>query len=202
MIKVIEYARVNKVPYLGICLGMQMAVVEFCRNVLDIKDANSIEFNPETKSDVITTMDDVDYNKLGGTLRLGKYETLITDENSLAYKIYGKNVVSERHRHRYEVNLKYREQLEKAGFKFSGIDKRAEDLKKPSRMNVGEISEHPFFFALQPHPEFQTSPFEPSPVFYSFILASSGMFDKFKEYQQTRKLIPKEFDVENDDKTS
>lgn len=197
MIKVIQIARENKIPYLGICLGMQMAIVEFCRNVLKIEDANSKEFELDTKNDVITTMDDVSYTNLGGTLRLGSYETIIQDKNTLAFKIYGKNIVSERHRHRYEVNLNYKKQMEDKGLIFSGIDKKAEDMKKPSRMNLCEIQDHPFFFGLQSHPEFQTHALDPSPVFYSFVLASGGLKDKFDEFQKTRNMVPELFSIDN-----
>ena len=175
---------------------MQMAVVEFCRNVLNIKEANSKEFDKETSEDVITTMDDANYINLGASCRLGSFDTIITDENSLAFKIYGKKVTQERHRHRYEVNLKYRERLEEKGFIFSGIDKKAVDLNLDTRLDLCELKEHPFFFALQSHPEYKTYPFEPSPVFYSFVLAAAGMYDKFEEFSKTRKMLSKEFDYE------
>ncbi|MGL4948659.1 MAG: glutamine hydrolyzing CTP synthase, partial [Mycoplasma sp.] len=155
MIEICRYARENLIPYLGICLGMQIAVIEFCRNVLNIQDANSWEFDENCKSDVITTMEDTDYVKLGGTLRLGAQKCIIKDENSWAYKIYGKNEIIERHRHRFEVNPKYVEQIEKKGMIFSGKDKNSQ------RMEIIEIPTHPFFFASQFHPEYKTFPFNP-----------------------------------------
>ena len=181
MIEVCRYARENLIPYLGICLGMQVAVIEFARNVLGIKDANSKEFDSETSNDVITTMNDTDYVQLGGTLRLGAKKTIINDNNSLAYKIYGKNEIIERHRHRYEVNPKYIKDFQDHGLIFSGRDVDSE------RMTILEIPTHPYFFASQFHPEFKTHPFSPSPSFYGFVLISSKQFDKFRNYVKERK---------------
>ena len=181
MIEVCRYARENLIPYLGICLGMQVAVIEFARNVLGMNDANSKEFDNETSNDVITTMNDTDYVQLGGTLRLGSKITIIKDNNSLAYKVYGKNEISERHRHRYEVNPKFIKDFNDNGLIFSGRDIDSE------RMTILEIPSHPFFFASQFHPEFKTHPFSPSPSFYGFVLTSSKQFDKFKNYAKERK---------------
>jgi CTP synthase len=180
MIQVCRYARENLVPYLGICLGMQVSVIEFARNVVGIEDANSKEFDSNTANDVITTMDDTDYVQLGGTLRLGAKTTIINEQNSLAYKIYGKNKISERHRHRYEVNPKFIKQIEEKGMIFSGRDIDSE------RMTICEIPSHPFFFASQFHPEFKTHPFGPAPSFLGFILTSSKQFDKFKLFSKER----------------
>jgi len=193
MIKVCRYARENMIPYLGICLGMQVAVIEFCRNVLGIPTAHSKEFS-ETKEDVITTMDDTDYNNLGGTLRLGAKTTLIPDLNSLAYKIYGQEKISERHRHRYEVNPNYVEKMENKGLIFSGKDSES------NRMEICEIPSHPFFFATQFHPEFKTNPFHPVPSFSAFILCASKQYDKFKVYGEKRYLGINEIENTDDHK--
>jgi CTP synthase len=191
MIEVCKYARENKIPYLGICLGMQIAVIEFCRNMLNYPQATSKEFQEDSNYDVITTMDDVSYKQLGGTLRLGSKKTIINDKESLAYKIYGKEVITERHRHRYEVNPKYIEEIEEKGMIFSGRD------CDKTRMNFLEISGHPFFFACQSHPEFITNPLSPSPIFLSFILCASKQYNKFNEYKKTRKIGLEFVDFEN-----
>lgn len=181
MIEICRFARENLIPFLGICLGMQVAVIEFCRNVLGIKDANSLEFDDKCKNDVITTMDDTDYVKLGGTLRLGAKTCVIANKDSLAHKIYGQNEIVERHRHRFEVNPKFVPEIEKKGMIFSGKDKKSE------RMEIIEIPSHPFFFGTQFHPEYKTYPFNPTPVFYSFVLCSSKQYDKFKDFSKDRK---------------
>jgi CTP synthase len=180
MIEVCRYARENLIPFLGICLGMQVAVIEFTRNVLGILDAHSKEFDIHTSNDVITTMNDTDYVQLGGTLRLGAKTTIISDRNSLAFRVYGSDKISERHRHRYEVNPKYINQIQDKGMIFSGKDIDSE------RMTICEIRDHPFFFASQFHPEFKTHPFGPAPCFLGFILTSSKQFDKFKLYTKER----------------
>ncbi len=182
MIKVCQYARENQIPYLGICLGMQIAVIEFSRNVLKISEATSKEFEEKSEFDVITKMEDTSYKELGGTLRLGSKKTVITNKDSLAYKIYGKEVIEERHRHRYEVNPKYIEEIEKNGMFFSGID------PDKIRMNFLEIPGHPFFFGCQSHPEYKTNPLNPSPIFMAFILCASKQYNKFIEYKNTRKI--------------
>ena len=181
MVEICRFARENMIPYLGICLGMQIAVIEFCRNVLGIKDANSLEFDDKCPNDVITTMNDTDYVKLGGTLRLGAKTCRIDNKDSLAYKIYGKSEIVERHRHRFEVNPKFVKQIEEKGMIFSGKDKDSE------RMEILEIPSHPFFFATQFHPEYKTYPFNPTPAFYSFVLCSSKQYDKFKQFSKERK---------------
>jgi len=182
MIKVCQYARENQIPYLGICLGMQIAVIEFCRNVLNLSDANSKEFDEKTQFDVITRMEDTSYKELGGTLRLGSKKTIISKKESLAYKIYGKDIIEERHRHRYEVNPKFIEEIEKKGMIFSGKD------PDKIRMNFIEIPGHPFFFGCQSHPEYKTNPLNPSSIFMAFILCASKQYTKFNEYTNTRKI--------------
>lgn len=162
----IEYARVNKLPYLGLCLGMQMAIVEFSRNVLGLSDANSIEFAPHTANPVISLMSDQkDVEDIGGTLRLGSYPCVLED-NSIAKSLYETAEISERHRHRYEVNNDYREKLLSAGMRLSGLSPDGRIVE------VIELKEHPFFIATQAHPEFKSRPNRPHPLFRGFIGAS------------------------------
>ena len=166
-IETIKYARENKVPFLGICLGMQMAVVEFARNVLGLKDANSAEFDEKTKNPVIHIMEEQKgIDKKGGTMRLGAYPCILKEE-SLAKKIYGKKEISERHRHRYEFNNEYRERMEQEGLKISGTS--------PDGMLVEmvelENKKHPYFIAGQFHPELKSRPNRPAPLFVGLIKA-------------------------------
>ena len=166
MIDSIEYARVNKIPFLGICLGMQLACIEYARNVLNIKDATSQEFNKKAKNKIIHLIEGKNDNKnLGGTLRLGNYECYIDDKNSLAYKIYQSNNIIERHRHRYEFNNQYEKIMQENGFIFSGIYKD-KDLKE-----IIELPKqtHPFYLATQFHPEFTAKTLKPQPIFNSLI---------------------------------
>ena len=166
-----EYARTSSTPYLGICLGLQIAVIEFCRNVLGWKDSNSTEFNDNTPHPVVIYMPEISKTHLGGTMRLGSRRTIINDEKSIAFKLYnGNKNIHERHRHRYEVNPDLIESIEDAGMKFVGKDDTGQ------RMEIIEISNHPFFFATQYHPEFKTRPTKPSPPFYGFLMASSKQF--------------------------
>lgn len=164
-ITAIKYARENNVPFLGICLGMQMAVVEFARNVLGLKDAHSAEFSQDTLNPVIDLMpEQKDVENLGGTMRLGVYPCKIR-ENTKAMEIYNEPLIYERHRHRYELNNKYREELEKNGMIISGIspDSRLVELI--------ELKNHPWFVASQFHPEFKSRPTRPHPLFKEFIKA-------------------------------
>ena len=164
-IETIRYARENKVPFLGICLGMQMAVVEFARNVLNIKDANSAEFDEKTQNPVIHIMEEQKgIDKKGGTMRLGAYPCIIK-EGSLASKIYGINEISERHRHRYEYNNAYRQKLEEAGLKVSGTSPDG------LLVEIVEIEEHPYFIAGQFHPELKSRPNRPAPLFVGLVKA-------------------------------
>ncbi len=165
-IKAINYARVNNIPFLGICLGMQLAVIEFARNVCKISDANSTEFAPTTKNPVIDLMADQKsiINK-GGTLRLGNYECQI-EKGTLAYKCYKQTKILERHRHRYEFNNNYKEILEKNGMVFSGKNVAA-DL-----VEIIELPKHKYFIAGQFHPEFKSRPTHAHPLFLGFIKAS------------------------------
>jgi CTP synthase len=176
-IEAIKYARKKGIPFLGICLGMQLAVVEFCRNVLGLKSAHSQEFSPNTPHPVIYLMrewynpktgqwEKRDENSdLGGTMRLGAYPCKIK-EGTLAHKIYGTTLVMERHRHRYEFNNKYRDLIEKGGLRVSG------ESPDHQLVEIVELPDHPWFFACQFHPEFKTRVFQPHPVFVKFIEAA------------------------------
>jgi CTP synthase len=162
----INYARINKIPFLGICLGMQMAVVEFCRNVCGLKDADSSEFNPETEYPVIELMPDQrNVFEKGGTMRLGLYPCKLK-KDSLIYKIYNENLVYERHRHRYELNNEYRETLKKNGMILSGLSP-CERL-----VEAIELPHHPWFIGVQFHPEYKSRPNRCHPLFRDFIKAS------------------------------
>ncbi len=173
-ISMIKYARINKIPYFGICFGMQMAVIEYARNVLKIDDSTSREISNKG-SMLIGLMnewkssDGVKINKkshgLGGTMRLGSYPCQLKI-GSLANKIYGKESIKERHRHRYEVNIAYKKQLEEAGLIFSGMSPDGQLTE------IVEIKDHPFFLAVQFHPELKSRPFTPHPIFTDFILAA------------------------------
>ena len=164
-IQTIKYARENDVPFLGICLGMQMAVVEYARDVLGLKDANSAELDESTKNPVIHIMEEQkNINKKGGTMRLGAYPCVL-QEGSLAYKLYGKKEISERHRHRYEYNNTYRERLEKAGLKVSGTSPDG------NLVEIVELENHPYFIAGQFHPELKSRPNRPAPLFVGLIQA-------------------------------
>lgn len=165
-IKTIKFIRENKIPFFGICLGLQTAIIEFSRNVAGLSGADSTEFNECAPHKVIVKLPELlSVGDLGGTMRLGSYVCIIK-EDSLACKIYGKNEISERHRHRYEVNTQYKEKLEKAGLTFSG--------ESPDKVYIEiiELKDHPFFIAVQFHPEFKSRPLNPHPLFKSFVEAS------------------------------
>ena len=161
----IKYARENKIPFLGICLGMQMAVVEFARNVLGIEDADSAEFNIHTKNQVIHIMEtQKGVTSKGGTMRLGSYPCKIK-KDTLAYEIYGEENINERHRHRFEYNNDYKEKLEAAGLIASGTSPDGKLVE------IVEYRNHPFFVAGQFHPEFKSRPDRPAPLFRALIKA-------------------------------
>ena len=165
-ISAIKYARENKIPFLGICLGMQCAVIEYSRNVLGFEDANSSEINPNTKYPVIDIMNDQkDIENLGGTMRLGQYPCKLV-ENSNSYEVYKKDEINERHRHRYEFNNEYRKQIEEAGMRIVGTspDNRL--------VEIVEVPEHPWYVAAQFHPELKSRPNKPHPLFIGFINAA------------------------------
>ena len=163
----ITYLRENKTPFLGLCLGLQCAVIEFARNVCNIVDANSSEFAPNSKNPVIDLLPNQNISKddLGATMRLGTYPTKIID-NTKAKSIYNEEIIYERHRHRYEVNNKYREELETNGLVLSGVSPD-NDL-----VEIIELNDHPFFMGTQFHPEFKSRPNRPSKIFYEFIKAA------------------------------
>ena len=166
MIRGIEYARVNKVPYLGICLGMQCAVIEFARNVCSL-DAHSSEFDPSSSHRVIYKLRELlGIGEMGGTMRLGAYPCVL-EKDSLAQRIYEETEISERHRHRYEFNREYEEILASYGLQFSG------NSPDKNFAEIVEISDHPWFLACQFHPEFKSKPLKPHPLFVSFIQAAS-----------------------------
>ena len=165
-IETIKYARENKIPFLGICLGMQMAVVEFARNVLGIKDANSAEFSDTTLNPVIHIMEEqIGLNQKGGTMRLGAYPCILKD-GSIAKELYDNENISERHRHRFEYNNEYKEKLEKAGLICTGTSPDGKLVE------IVEYKEHPYFIAVQFHPELKSRPNRPAPLFVGLVKAA------------------------------
>ena len=165
-IKAIRYAREHKTPFLGLCLGMQCAVIEFARNACGLKRANSTEFDKKSKYPVISLLEEQKHIKdMGGTMRLGIYPCKLK-RGSLARKAYNKDMILERHRHRYEFNNKYKDSLEKKGMVFSGI------YPKKGLVETIEIKNHPYFIAVQYHPEFKSKPDKPHPLFREFITAA------------------------------
>ena len=171
-LETIRYARENKIPYLGLCYGMQLALIEAARNLLGWEDANTYEINPEAKHPVICLMeeqvDKVKGSDYGASMRLGSYPCEVK-EGTKAWELYGEPLIHERHRHRYEANPKYRKEMEEKGVVFSGLSpdgKLAEII---------EYRDHPFFMASQFHPEFQSRPFHPHPLFLGFIKAAAGI---------------------------
>jgi len=177
-IEAVRYARENNIPYLGICLGMQVAVIEFARNVAGLKGAHSTEFNKGTEYPVIALIEEWqradggqelrnEASDMGGTMRLGGQPCRLA-EGSLAHQLYGKDVIEERHRHRYEFNNQYRDQLTDKGLVLSGLSIDGKLVE------VIEISSHPWFFACQFHPEFTSSPRDGHPLFSGFIEAAKA----------------------------
>ena len=162
--------RKNNVPFLGICLGLQCAVIEFARNVCGITDANSTEFSQTTLNPVIDLLPNQNLEKddIGASMRLGTYPCKIT-KNTLAEKIYNNEIIYERHRHRYEVNNKFRKQLEENGLIISGMSPD-KDL-----VEMIEIKDHPYFVASQFHPEFKSRPWEPAPMFNEFVKSAKSL---------------------------
>ena len=166
MILAVQYARIHKIPFLGICLGMQMAIVEFARHVLGYEDANSIELNPASCHPIIALMPDQEQvEDLGGTLRLGSYPCLLA-EGSKAAELFGMREIRERHRHRYEVNNAYRKELEEHGMTIAGTSPDGRIVE------MIELSDHPFFEGTQGHPEFKSRPNHAHPLFGGFVKAS------------------------------
>ena len=168
-IETIKYARENNIPFLGICLGMQMAVVEFARNVLGLKDASSAEFTETTQNPVIHIMEDQkEIDKKGGTMRLGAYPCILKD-GTLAKELYGTEKISERHRHRYEYNNEYKEKFENAGLICSGTSPDGKLVE------IVEYRKHPYFIAGQFHPEFKSRPNRPAPLFVGLVRAAKAV---------------------------
>jgi len=164
-ISAIQYARENKIPFLGICLGMQMAVAEFARNAAGLADANSSELNENTPYPVIDLMVGQDLNNLGGTMRLGAYPCKLKP-GSLAHSLYGEDLISERHRHRYEVNNAFRKNIEEHGMILSGLS------PDENLVEIVELRDHPYFIACQFHPEYKSRPVDVHPLFDGFIEAA------------------------------
>jgi len=179
-IKAAQFARTHKVPYLGLCLGMQVAVIEYARHVAELKNANSTEFDKETIHPVIDILPNQDGMKMGGTMRLGNYQAKVIGGTKTA-KLYNSTEIVERHRHRYEFNDTYRKQLEEAGLVIAATNPEA------GLVEVVEISGHPFFVASQYHPEFQSRPDRAHPLFAGFVGACKSV-DKSKSIKSTKKL--------------
>ena len=167
-VRAIRYAREQKIPFLGLCLGMQCASIEWARHVAHLDNANSAEFDPNCDHPIIALLpEQEDVVDLGGTMRLGLYPCRI-EEGTLAHRLYGKEVIYERHRHRYEFNNSYKSQLAETGYRLSGtsLDGRL--------VEIIEYPDHPFFLATQFHPEFQSRPSTPHPIFLGFLEAMLG----------------------------
>ena len=168
MLNAIRYARENKVPYFGICLGMQTLVIEYARNVCGLEDADSTEFNPGTQHRVIFKLRELKgVDELGGTMRLGSWACRLAD-GSFAHKAYGAREIHERHRHRYEFNREYEDRLKTAGLKITG------ETPDNTYVEICEIADHPWYLGCQFHPEFKSKPMEPHPLFKAFIGASAA----------------------------
>jgi CTP synthase len=162
-IEAIRFVREHKIPFLGICLGMQMACVEFARNVLGMTKAHSTEMDPDTNQGVICMMEEQKaITQLGGTMRLGSYDCVIKD-GSCAASIYNKTIISERHRHRYEFNESYADAFEQAGMKAVGRN------PKTNLVEIMELGDHPFFIGVQFHPEYKSTVENPHPLFSSLV---------------------------------
>ena len=172
MIQVARYAREHGLPYLGLCLGMQVAVIEFARHVVGWADAHSTEFDPQTPHPVIVLLpEQKGVRQIGGTLRLGGYEARVFP-GTLLHRLYGADRIVERHRHRYEFNPEVREVLEQAGLKV------AAESVQGGLVEAIELPGHPFFVAVQYHPEFKSRPLEPHPLFVGFLKAAQEYHDK------------------------
>lgn len=186
MILAAEWARTKKVPYLGICLGMQIAVIEYARHVCGIEGANSIELDERTADPIVVYMPEIDKVNLGGTMRLGSRPTFFQENSewSKLRALYGlkRESIDERHRHRYEVNPDYIERLQSAGLHFIGKDDKGE------RMEVIELKDHPWFVGVQFHPEYLSRVLAPSKPFLGFVSAAAGVFDEVMKMSQAKEL--------------
>ncbi|XP_022374050.1 CTP synthase 2 isoform X2 [Enhydra lutris kenyoni] len=173
-LQAISWARAKKIPFLGVCLGMQLAVIEFARNCLNLRDADSTEFEPNARVPVVIDMPEHNPGNLGGTMRLGIRRTVFKTENSILRKLYGDvPFIEERHRHRYEVNPSLISQLEQNDLSFVGQDVDGE------RMEIIELANHPYFVGVQFHPEFSSRPMKPSPPYLGLLLAATGSLHAF-----------------------
>ncbi|XP_055549686.1 CTP synthase [Wyeomyia smithii] len=181
-IRACQWSREKKKPFLGICLGLQVAVIEFARNVLHLEDANTTEIEEECEHPLIIKMPEHHPGNMGGTMRLGKRTTIFKKDKSIIKQLYGNvDEIEERHRHRYEVNPEYVAQLESKGMKFVGYD------SEQIRMEIIELEDHPYFVGTQFHPEYLSRPLKPSPPFLGLILASVGKLDTY--LQQGNKIV-------------
>jgi CTP synthase len=170
-IEAARYARVSRTPFLGLCLGMQIATIEFARNVCGLGGANSTEFDPLTPHPVIHILEDqIGVTEKGASMRLGSWTTVL-GKNTLAHQVYGASEIQERHRHRYEFNMAYREEMEKKGFRLSGLSPDGQLVE------LVELRDHPWYLACQFHPEFQSKPKAPHPLFRGFLAACLGHQD-------------------------
>lgn len=171
-----KWCRENNIPFLGICLGLQAAVIEYSRNILGLKDANTTEIDPNASTPVVIDMPEHNTGQMGGTMRLGKRTTVLKEGESIIKRLYGNpETIEERHRHRYEVNPKYVPALEEAGLSFVGMDTEKE------RMEIIELKGHPYYIATQYHPEYLSRPLKPSPPFLGLILASVGKLRSYMD---------------------
>lgn len=184
MIAAAHWARTKSKPFLGICLGMQIAVIEYARNVCNITDAGSIEFDERTSDPVIMYMPEIDQVNLGGTMRLGSRPTIFQEDTkwSKLRSLYGQSCsfIDERHRHRYEVNPDYIDRLQSAGLSFIGKDDKGE------RMEIVELKDHPWFVGVQFHPEYLSRVLAPSKPFLGFIATAAGVFDEVMQKLDTK----------------
>jgi CTP synthase len=182
-IEAVRFAREKSVPFFGICLGLQCAVIEFARNMLKLEDANTTEIDGDCRHPVVCMLDDqYDITRLGGTMRLGAYPCLLA-EGSRAHKAYGSTLIQERHRHRYEFNNQYRAQFAEHGMAFSGTSPDGQLVE------VIELPSHPWFVAVQCHPEFKSKPTRAHPLFEGFVRASlSGREQKKSDGARTRSI--------------
>ncbi|KAL1140767.1 hypothetical protein AAG570_000697 [Ranatra chinensis] len=174
MVEACKWCRESNKPFLGICLGLQVAVIEFSRNILNLPESNSTEVDNEARHPVVIEMPEHNPGDLGGTMRLGKRVTLFRTNHSVLRQLYGKkDFIEERHRHRFEVNPQYVQQLEAAGFKFVG------HCEEQKRMEIAELEGHPYYVGTQFHPEYLSRPLKPSPPFVGLVLASAGKLQSF-----------------------
>ena len=181
-INAVRYVREHGIPFLGICLGMQMAVIEYARNVLGLTEAHSTEMDAETNTPIIGLMEDQkDITEKGGTMRVGAYPCKIK-RDSLAHKIYGKNQINERHRHRYEFNNAYLERFEKAGMRATGINPES------GLVEIVELTGHPWFVGVQFHPELKSTVMAPHPLFVHFVKAALTFAQQKRTYQPVNEV--------------